>query len=55
MAKLAENKKSYSLTIEKEDYANLEVIAKKERRSVAFMINEAIKEYLKSCNNLPDK
>ena len=55
MAKLAENKKSYSLTIEKEDYSKLEIIAKKERRSVAFMINEAIKEYLKSCNNLPDK
>jgi len=52
MAKLAANKKSYSLTIEKEDYAKLEAIAKKERRSVAFIMNEAIKEYLERNNHL---
>jgi len=52
MAKLAANKKSYSLTIEKEDYAKLETIAKNERRSVAFIINEAVKEYIEKNNHL---
>ena len=46
MANLAKSKRSYSLTIEKEDYKKVEEIAKKERRSVAFIINEAVKEYL---------
>ena len=38
--------------MEKEDYAKLEKIAKKERRSVAFIMNEAIKEYLEKKNHL---
>jgi len=46
MAKLAENKRGYSLTIEKSDYNKISELAEKDRRSIAFVINEAIKEYL---------
>lgn len=46
MPRLSENKKAVTITIEKTDHEKISELAKKERRSVSFMINEAIKEYL---------
>lgn len=46
MAKLAEGKRSYTLTMEKDDYEKISKIAKEQKRSIAFIINEAIKIYL---------
>jgi len=47
MAKLAEGKRSFTLTMETDDYNKIAKISEQERRSVTFIINEAIKDYLK--------
>jgi len=46
-------KQRTSLVIEKSDKAILEDMAKKNDRSVNYVINQAIKEFIKK--NLPDK
>ena len=49
---ISESKLRMSLVIEKKDKAILEQIAKNEDRSVNYVINKAIKTYIK--DNLPD-
>jgi len=46
MANLPVDKRSFTLTMDKDDYKKVATIAEKERRSVTFIINEAIKNYL---------
>lgn len=50
---ISDNKTRCSLVIEKEDKAILEQIAKNKERSLNYVINKAIKAYIKE--NLPDK
>lgn len=40
-------KEMFSMWLEKKDREQLESIGKKELRSIAFLINQAIREYLK--------
>ncbi|ACV64379.1 CopG domain protein DNA-binding domain protein [Desulfofarcimen acetoxidans DSM 771] len=47
MANLPPDKRSFTLTMNKETYEKIAAIAEKERRSVTFMINELIEEALK--------
>ena len=50
---ISDSKQRMSLVIEKNDKAILEDIAKENDRSVNYVINQAIKEFIKK--NLPDK
>ena len=50
---ISDAKQRMSLVIEKNDKITLEDIAKKNDRSVNYVINQAIKEYIKK--NVPDK
>jgi len=47
---IASNKVRASIVIEKADKAALEEIAKKEDRSLNYMINKAIKEYIQKAS-----
>lgn len=47
MSKIANNKTRYALTLEKEDKANLEKIAKEQNRSLNNLIETILKDYLK--------
>jgi hypothetical protein len=50
---ISDSKQRMSLVIEKSDKIILESMAKKDDRSVNYVINQAIKEFIKK--NLPDK
>lgn len=50
---ISDNKVRCSLVIEKNDKLILESMAKKDDRSVNYIINQAIKEFIKK--NLPNK
>lgn len=50
---ISDSKQRMSLVIEKNDKIILESMAKKDDRSVNYIINQAIKEFIKK--NLPDK
>lgn len=50
---ISDSKQRMSLVIEKSDKKILESMAKKDDRSVNYIINQAIKEFIKK--NLPDK
>ena len=50
---ISDSKIRCSLVIDKKDKTILESMAKKDDRSVNYIINQAIKEFIKK--NLPDK
>lgn len=50
---ISDNKVRCSLVIEKKDKLAIEDIAQKNDRSVNYIINQAIKEYIKK--NIPDE